>query len=254
MNIMTNVKSKELIVPRADKRPKINKCLSCGTTENMARKKYCSIACRQTLRSKLDMRTGLLQALNTRYATFYFSDVMIIMDVLPYGFKDICSFFYPRSPGSTPGDDFSAMSNILGESWWEEKRRTNKRYLASMHVLSLAKRNHDGSVTIRPHAFETPMIKATSLIYLNLSKGDLYSPELLKIIKTAYRHQAKIYHPDLGGDAAIFRKINRAYEELTNWADNPSFLRRRGFPDKWFYDGCVNKWRQPAPMPRNGTR
>jgi hypothetical protein len=219
----------------------------------MGRKKYCSVECRQALRSKLDMRTGLLQALNTRYATFYFSDIMIIMDILPYGFKDICSFFYPRSPGARPGDDFGAMSNILGESWWAEKRRTNKRYLASMHVLSLANRNQKPAA-VRPYAVETPVIKATSLVYLNLSRTDLYSPELLKIVKTAYRTQAKIYHPDLGGDAATFRKINQAYEDLSNWADNPSFFRRRGFPDKWFYDGGANRWLQPAPMPKGSLR
>jgi hypothetical protein len=242
---------KDLILRAPDNNRKQRRCLSCGTTQNMGRKKYCSIECRQTLRSKLDMRTGLLQALNTRYATFYFSDIMIIMDILPYGFKEICSFFYPRSPGARPGDDFSTMSNILGESWWAEKHRTNKRYLASMHVLTLAHRNGGSANTLRPYAVETPQIKTTSLVYLNLSKSDLYSPELSKVVKSAYRRQAKIYHPDLGGDATVFRKINQAYDELTKWADNPSFVRRRGFPDKWFYDGSANRWLQPAPTPQN---
>lgn len=213
----------------------------------MGRKKYCSVACRQALRSKLDMRTGLLQALNTRYATFYFSDIMIIMDILPYGFKEICSFFYPRSPGARPGDDFSTMSNILGESWWAEKRRTNKRYLASMHVLTLANHNRVPAKAVRPNATVTPHIKTASLVYLNLNKTDLFSPELDRIVKKAYRKQAKIFHPDIGGDAGIFRKINQAYEDLSKWADNPTFIRRRGFPDKWFYDGSANKWIQPVP-------
>ncbi len=37
-------------------------------------RRYCSIKCRQHLRQKLNMRSGLLQTLNTRYATFYFSE------------------------------------------------------------------------------------------------------------------------------------------------------------------------------------
>jgi hypothetical protein len=41
-------------------------------------------------------------------------------------------------------------------------------------------------------------------------------------------------------------KIHRAYEELIQWADNPSFFTRRGFPDKWFYDGDKNRWVQPT--------
>ena len=40
----------------------------------MKRRKYCSIECRQRLRYNLNLRTGLLRALNTRYATFYFTE------------------------------------------------------------------------------------------------------------------------------------------------------------------------------------
>jgi hypothetical protein len=75
----------------------------------------------------------------------------------------------------------------------------------------------------------------------------LNSPELEKIIKSAYRLQAKKHHPDLGGDTDSFRKIHQAYLELINWAENPSYRRCRGFPDKWFYDGHKNKWLQPKP-------
>ena len=58
------------------------RCLSCGTSENMGRRKYCSIDCRQKLRYNLNLRTGLLRALNTRYATIYFTDSIILLDVL----------------------------------------------------------------------------------------------------------------------------------------------------------------------------
>src|SRR5512145_2142803 len=83
-----------------------NRCLPCGTPEHIGRRRYCSIDCRQKLRQRLDMRSGLLQALNTRYATFYFSELLVIMDILPCGYKEIRSFFYPRTPGKSPGEDF----------------------------------------------------------------------------------------------------------------------------------------------------
>ncbi|HSQ84528.1 MAG TPA: hypothetical protein VLM43_07355, partial [Desulfobacterales bacterium] len=76
-----------------------NRCLSCGTAENIGKRRYCSIGCRQRLRYTLDMRTGLLKALNTRYGAFYFTDILIIMDILPYDTKEIFSFIYPRSSG-----------------------------------------------------------------------------------------------------------------------------------------------------------
>ena len=55
------------------------------------------------------------------------------------------------------------------------------------------------------------------------------------------------HHPDLGGETDTFRKIHQAYLDLVQWAENPSYMKRRGFPDKWFYDGNKNKWVQPTP-------
>ena len=52
-----------------------------------------------------------------------------------------------------------------------------------------------------------------------------------------------------GGGEASFRRIYKAYEDLMAWADEPTFMRRSGFPDKWFYDGEKHKWVQPAPDP-----
>mgnify|MGYP000337887850 CR=1 FL=1 len=87
-----------------------------------------------------------------------------------------------------------------------------------------------------------------SLTFLKLEKSDLNSPELQKKIKSAYRKQAMQHHPDLGGNATIFRKLHEAYEQMIKWSENPVFIMRRGFPDKWFYDGTTNRWRQPTPM------
>jgi len=163
------------------------RCLSCGTTENLGRKRYCSIDCRQKLRQRLDMRIGLLEALNTRYATFYFSEFLIVMDVLPHGYKEIRSFFFPRTPGKNPGEDFSRMADILGETWWAEQQRTKKRYFATLHVLDRAARNRVPPHAVKPRIVHTPNVKPASLVYLNLEKSNLDSSELRKIIRDAYR-------------------------------------------------------------------
>jgi hypothetical protein len=229
-----------------------NRCLSCGTTENIGRRRYCSKECRQKLRLRLDMRIGLLQALNARYATFYFSDLLIIMDVLPHGYKEICSFFYPRTPGKNPGEDFGRMADLLGETWWAEQRRTKKRYSATLHVLDRAARNRVPPQAVKPRILHTPNVRPAALVYLNLEKSNLDSPELRKIIRDAYRRQAKIHHPDLGGEAVMFRKIHQAYDDLIRWAEHPSFIRHRGFPDKWFYEGDKERWAQPTPLHPQG--
>jgi len=223
------------------------RCLSCGTDENLGRRRYCSIVCRQKLRYTLDLRTGFLKALNTRYATFYFTDMMIVMDVLPYNSKEIFSFIYPRSTGKKPAEDYCIMSEILGNTWWAEKKRTNRNYIATRFLLEKARRNDPAFCSVMPPEIKIPSVKKASLMHLKLGKSDLNSPELEKTIKSAFRLQVKKHHPDLGGDTDTFRRIHQAYLELISWAENPSYLKRRGFPDKWFYDSNKNKWLQPAP-------
>jgi len=115
-------------------------CLSCGDTRNMGHRRYCSIECRQQLRHTLNIRTGLLKALNTRYATFYFTEASIILDVLPYGSPEIFSFIYPRAQGRKPVEDFRRLADMLGNAWWAERRRTNKKYLAARVVFEQATR------------------------------------------------------------------------------------------------------------------
>jgi hypothetical protein len=225
-----------------------NSCLSCGTTKDMKGRRYCSISCRQNLRQKLNTRSGLLQALNTRSATFYFSDTSIIMDVLPHGCKEIYRYTQMRTSGLKPADDFSKMTNRLGNAWWEEEKRTNRKYLASRRVLGMATRSAVSLTFVRPRVMTVPAVKKESLDYLEIDKVQLKSADLHRIIKNAYRRQAKIHHPDLGGHAKIFRKLHDAYKELLRWADNPVFIRRRGFVDKWFYDGENQKWVQPIPL------
>ena len=232
---------------RFSKRVGGNRCLSCGTSKNMHRRRYCSIECRQRLRYNLNLRTGLLRALNTRYATFYFTDSLIVLDVLPYGSEELFSYIFPRRAGRKPVEDFCTMSNILGNAWWAERNRTNKRYLATRFVLEKAESKNASTTAIRPFEVREPASVTKSLTFLKLKKTDLNSPGLQKKIKSAYRKQAMRHHPDLGGDADGFRKLQAAYEQIVKWSENPIFVRRRGFPDKWFYEGSTVRWVQPAP-------
>lgn len=226
---------------------KKNHCLSCGTTENINSRRYCSIRCRQILRQRLNARNGLLEALNARWAAFYFSDSMIYLDIAAGGYKEIFSFSYLRSRGNKPSEDFGRMANELGKAWWEEEKKSQKKYLASRHVLGLAQKS-PLIAAARPKVLTDYYIQKSSLSCLGINKADLESAHLKTIIKNAYRRQAKLHHPDLGGYAASFRKINSAYKELLRWAENPHFIKRKGFTDRWFYDSENKKWVQPLPL------
>ncbi len=224
-----------------------NRCLSCGTSENINNRKYCSVRCRQNLRQRLNARNGLFQALNTRWAAFYFSEKMIYLDICTGGYKDIYHFSYKRAAGQRPSEDFGKLTNELAREWWAEEKRAKRKYLASKHVLSLAVKSAEAA-SYRPKIIRAYMVQEGSLSRLGMKKKDLESADLKNIIKNSYRRQAKIHHPDLGGFAATFRKLNKAYRELLQWADNPRFSKRKGFTDKWFYDGENDKWVQPIPI------
>lgn len=213
----------------------------------MARRRYCSPACRQTLRESLNRRTGLLKALNVRYATFYFTEHLVILDLLPYDMDRIHSFLWTRSLNQKPVQDFCRLAEILGKAWWAERKRTQRRYLASRHVLSKAKSPIKENTTVVPMELRIPSVKGAKLILLQLDEHHLNPSKLADHIKAAYRRQAKKHHPDIGGDSATFRRLHEAYENLMEWSKSPTFIKRSGFPDKWFYSGELNRWVQPTP-------
>jgi len=223
----------------------VRRCLACGAVLPPRNRRYCAMACQQYLLASLNRRTGLLQTLNTRYATFYFSEFAIMMDLLLYNSEHIFSYMLPRSPGKKPVEDFCELSNILGTLWWNEKDRTKKRYAASQQVLEQARKVNAPVGAVMPVSFSVPSIRSGSLVTLELQSEDLVPANLELRIKSAYRRQVKKHHPDLGGSSEIFLKIQEAYETLSNWAKRPTYVRRRGFPDKWLYQGAYNRWIKP---------
>ena len=224
---------------------KDTRCLSCGTTDNLNGRKYCSVQCRQELRRQLNRRSGLLKAINTQYATFYFTEALIILDVLVFDSNRIFSYIYSRSKRGKPVDDFIRMANRLGRDWWEERSRTQRRYLATRHLLDNATSKDNTMDSVTPSELKKPVLRKDFLVCLDLNRADLTSPDALIKIKSAFRRQAMKAHPDRGGSAASFRRIHEAYHQLIAWADCPVFTRRRGFSDRWFYDGITNRWVQP---------
>ncbi|MGD8369242.1 MAG: J domain-containing protein [Desulfobacterales bacterium] len=245
MEIRSDAQPQNLPAVGSENRPR--KCLSCGNDPGSSRRRYCSVACRQNLRRKLNARTGLLRALNTRFGAFYFTDSVVALDILPCRSKEIFSFIFPRTRGASPAEDFCKMSDALGNAWWAERRRTNRKYLANRLVFEQAQRNDTDQHRITPLEIRTPTVPGQHLIHLRLGRKDLESRELARIIKNAFRNQAMRHHPDKGGNSQTFRKILMAYEEMLSWAEAPTFITRRGFPDKWFYDGSRNRWVQPTP-------
>jgi hypothetical protein len=223
-------------------------CLSCGAALSKAHRRYCSLICRQTLHRRLNVRTGLLKALNTRFATFYFTPTRIVMDVLPYGSRHIFSYIMNRTEGQTPADDFICMANTLGNAWWKEKNRTRRHYLATQSLLARAVCHQGPLSVVRPTEKRSPVVRRQCLVLLTLDERALEGPDAPRRIRSAFRQAAKRHHPDHGGQPLDFVRLQHAYEHLLQWVQNPVFQRRRGFADKWFYDGLTNRWLQPAPL------
>jgi predicted nucleic acid-binding Zn ribbon protein len=221
-------------------------CLACGNALPPRHRRYCANECRMLLLATLNRRTGLLKALNIRYATFYFTEFVIVMDMLPYDREQIFSYMLPRSFGKKPVEDFCDLSNMLGSQWWDIRDRTKKRYVASEQLLQQAKKPPLPKEAVIPSTLVVPSVRASSLIALELSAGELTPANMQGRIKQAYRRQVKRHHPDIGGNARMFMKIQEAYEKLIEWSRNPTYIRRSGFPDKWLYEGLNNRWLQPV--------
>ena len=237
-------------VPVVPCRGKTYICHSCGTDKNMGRRKYCSRECRQKLVWRLEVAASLLRALHTRYATFSFTHETLIFHVVASGSPHVYSYLWKRTPGKKPADDLGNLVEQLGKQWWEEHERRQSRHQASKTVLEQARTSMVKPGQVRPVDMTSPKVSQKYLSILKLKKTEVIGPDAKQAVRTAYRKQVMAHHPDHKGDAALFRKVHEAYEEMKEWLENPVVRSQRGLPDKWSYDG--RKWAPPRtpPSPR----
>lgn len=114
---------------------------------------------------KLNIRNGLLQVLNARYATFYFSDTAIIMDLFFPADIEKYSATRKYELRTQPGDRFNEDDkDMLGEGLVEgRKTDTHQKYLASRHVLELATRHAVSILSVKPSVLKIPAVKTEFL-------------------------------------------------------------------------------------------
>lgn len=234
-------------VLRKNRTKKEAKCLACGKGLEDFRRRYCSATCRQELERKLDLSVGLLKTLCARYATFSFTESTVCLHVLPTNSKEVLTYLCERNQDAKPSEDLWRMVDALGRAWHTKKRSTGKRYLATRLLREQARRDQTLPGSVKPVEEKRPALRMKSLRCFNLSASDLLLPQARNTLKAAYRREAKIHHPDHGGDAASFRRVHEAHQELIAWMKDPRFRARRGVSGKWSYDSLRGKkWLPPA--------
>jgi hypothetical protein len=218
-------------------------CLSCGATENIGRRRYCSKECRLDLLWRLRILATLLRALRTREATFSFTQTSLVVDIRTCDSRKAYRFVYERKKKRKPAVDLFEMTDELGGLWWQRQRLTGKRYRASQYLLENATKKDLVAEEVMPHRIKHPLRIGKSLTCLRLNTIDLYARNAREAVKSAYRREALKHHPDRGGSSSSFRRVSDAYREVLKWLENPELRVHLGVPDKWYFDG--DRWRSP---------
>ena len=218
-------------------------CQACGTAILLGKRKYCHSECRKRLVLKLSSAMGLLRAMHTRCATFSFSENTIVLNVSVYGSRDVFGFIRGRRPGRTPAQDLGALVEDLGRAWWRENRIRGSRHQASMRLLEAALKHDEPAHDMLPSQRAVPKVGIKNLTVLRISRADLLAQDAWIKIKAAYRREALKHHPDKNGDAASFRRVQEAYEELSCWIQSPVIVNKKGLPGKWCFNGKT--WTPP---------
>lgn len=225
-------------------------CLACGEDElPKRRRRYCSDKCKKRLDFALYITTGLVQTLRARYAAFSYTQDTLILDVLPIGSSVISRFMWTRGKHKKVADDLLDLVEQAGCEWYKKEEETGSRWWASQHLLDKASRREIPVSTIMPVSKRAPQLnhkEKSALRLLELSKEQIVSKESMRSIKSAYRRQAKRFHPDKGDTSNRFVEINEAHAELLNWAENPKFRSRTALPNSWCYDASRKRWVPPA--------
>jgi hypothetical protein len=196
----------------------------------------------------LSLSKGLLSICNARYAAFSFTKNHVILDILPIWSKNISRFVHRRVNGSKPAEDLKHLVLESGEQWYEI---IGKKHSKSFASLSLLRHNHDAQLpleSIKPGKILRPRFsrdERRSMKLLSLGLEELLADGQILKIKSAYKKLAKVHHPDMGGDAEHFKKINEAHQQMLLWAENPQFTSRKALYNCWSYDSSTKRWTPP---------
>ena len=227
---------------------KIRKCLACGTEDIKPGRRYCSRQCRQKLMWVLSLSKGLLQALNTRYAAFSFTEHYVALDVMPTWSNGISRFVCERKSGYPPASTLKELVLEAGKEWYEKRSRRISRSFTSQSILEEKVEHSINPDSIKPNKNRMPKLSADqkkALRHLSISMDRLVFGDYVREIKKSYREMAKVCHPDKGGDGEKFKEINHAHELMIQWTSDPKFQSNSALPGCWSYNGYKNRWSPP---------
>lgn len=227
---------------------RIRRCLACGTEHIKPGRRYCSRQCRQKLMWVLSLSKGLLQTLNTRYATFSFTEHYVALDVMPTWSNGISRFVCERKSGYPPANTLKELVLEAGKEWYEKRSRRISRSFTSQSILEEKVEHSIKPDSIKPNTNRMPKLSADqkkALKHLSISMDRLVFGDYVREIKKAYREMAKVCHPDKGGDGERFKEINSAHELMIQWTSDPKFQSNSALPGCWSYNGYKNRWSPP---------
>lgn len=239
--------TKASLLPRPKKRKATKTCLACGIEHINAGRRYCSGGCRQKMMWVLSLSKGLLRVFNARYAAFSFTENYVILDVLPVWAKEISRFTHRRTSGNKPAEDLKRLILESGNKWYDIINNNSKSY-ASLRLLNEKHYKEMSPNAIKPDHTLRPRFskdEKESMKVLRLKMEELISAGKVSKIRASYMRLAKIYHPDVGGDAEKFKRLNEAHQQMLLWSENPHFTSRKALVDCWSYDGSTNRWSPP---------
>jgi hypothetical protein len=236
------------LIQKIQKSSRTGRCLSCGGECENLRRRYCSRECRKQMLWVLSLSRGLLSIFNARYASFSFNNVRVILDILPVWSKDISRFERKRMPGKKPAEDLKDLILQSGSDWHRMIRNNNSRSYASLYLLNKNSDKKLPSKALKPDSNVKPRFskqEKESIKLLNMEPDDLIIGGYISRIKSAYKKMAKVHHPDMGGDAEKFKRLNEAHQQMVNWAENPQFTSKKALIDCWSFDSSTNRWTPP---------
>jgi len=232
------------LYPDTIKRARVCQC--CGIPLDKRKRKYCSLRCKEDFVLRLKWFNNLLRAVNARYATFFFNEQILGLNILPYSSEDVYSFFYNRTPGKRPIYDMEKMLFLLGEIWWDKLKNYGNRDAACRGVLKQAKTHIFNKNILIPKEKVSLLGISKHLGYLKINRHDLIaSNDPYAFVKRAFRKSILKHHPDMGGDEKTFIKLYNSYQSVIKWLKSPRYASIRGVPGQWCFEAGRTNWYAP---------